>query len=138
ALIDRLGLAESARLMGPHSPIEAEFAKASLVAVASDAESFGMTIVEAMRCGVPVVSTNCPLGPAEIIQDGVTGRLVPTGDKDALAAALLDLIADAPARRAMGTAALESAEAYDPEPIALRYERLFEDLAASRLSRGWE
>ncbi|MFK4267305.1 glycosyltransferase family 4 protein [Streptomyces milbemycinicus] len=138
ALIDRLGLAESARLMGPHSPIEAEFAKASLVAVASDAESFGMTIVEAMRCGVPVVSTNCPLGPAEIIQDGVTGRLVPTGDKDTLAAALLDLIADAPARRAMGTAALESTEAYDPEPIALRYERLFEDLAASRLSRGWE
>ena len=57
--------------MGPHSPIEDEFAKASIVAVASDAESFGMTIVEAMRCGVPVVSTDCPLGPAEIIEDGV-------------------------------------------------------------------
>ncbi|MEU7543118.1 glycosyltransferase [Streptomyces sparsogenes] len=137
ALIDRLGLSESARLMGPHPSIEAEFAKASLVAVASDAESFGMTIVEAMRCGVPVVSTDCPLGPAEIIEEGVTGRLVPTGDKDALAAALLDLVEDAPARRAMGAAALEAARAYDPEPIALRYERLFEDLAASRLRRAW-
>ena len=79
-LIEELGLTASAELMGPHSPIEAEFAKASIVVVASDAESFGMTLVEAMRCGVPVVSTDCPLGPAEIIADGVDGRLIPVGD----------------------------------------------------------
>ncbi|NIY70336.1 glycosyltransferase family 4 protein [Streptomyces malaysiensis] len=136
--IERLGLSGSAELMGSYSPIEAEFAKASLVAVASDAESFGMTIVEAMRCGVPVVSTDCPLGPAEIIRDGVTGRLVPTGDKHALASALMELMADAPARRAMGAAALEGSRIYDPAPIARRYDQLFEELRASRLARGWE
>ncbi|MET7761444.1 glycosyltransferase family 4 protein [Streptomyces sp. NPDC005393] len=136
--IERLGLSGSAALMGSYSPIEEEFAKASLVAVASDAESFGMTIVEAMRCGVPVVSTDCPLGPGEIIQDGVTGRLVPTGDKQALATALLELIDDEPGRRAMGAAALESARTYDPAPIAWRYERLFEELASSRQARAWE
>ncbi|MBI0299824.1 glycosyltransferase family 4 protein [Streptomyces sp. PRKS01-29] len=136
--IERLGLSGSAELMGSRSPIEAEFAKASLVAVASDAESFGMTIVEAMRCGVPVVSTDCPLGPAEIIRDGVTGRLVPTGDKHALASALMELMGDAPARRAMGAAALESSRAYDPEPIARRYDQLFEELRASRFARTWE
>ncbi|MET7935645.1 glycosyltransferase family 4 protein [Streptomyces sp. NPDC005322] len=136
--IDRLGLSGSAQLMGSCSAIEEEFAKASVVAVASDAESFGMTIVEAMRCGVPVVSTDCPLGPREIIQDGVTGRLVPTGDKQALAGALQDLIDDEPGRRAMGAAALESARTYDPAPIAERYERLFEELMSSRSARSWE
>ncbi|GAA2355458.1 glycosyltransferase family 4 protein [Streptomyces violaceusniger] len=136
--IERLGLSGSAELMGSRSPIEAEFAKASLVAVASDAESFGMTIVEAMRCGVPVVSTDCPLGPAEIIKDGVTGRLVPTGDKHALASALMELMGDAPARRAMGAAVLESSRVYDPEPIARRYDQLFEELRASRYARLWE
>ncbi|MGW7689917.1 glycosyltransferase family 4 protein [Streptomyces asiaticus] len=136
--IERLGLSGSAELMGPRSPIEAEFAKASLVAVASDAESFGMTIVEAMRCGVPVVSTDCPLGPAEIIKDGVTGRLVPTGDKHALASALMELMGDAPARRAMGAAALESSRIYDPELIARRYDQLFEELRGSRFARLWE
>lgn len=136
--IERLGLSGSAELMGSYSPIEEEFAKASLVAVASDAESFGMTIVEAMRCGVPVVSTDCPLGPAEIIKDGVTGRLVPTGDAQALASALMDLMADAPARQAMAAAALESSRAYDPAPLALRYDQLFEELRASRFARFWE
>ncbi|MEU1945359.1 hypothetical protein ABZ554_23760, partial [Streptomyces sp. NPDC020125] len=79
-----------------------------------------------------------PLGHAEIIEDGVTGRLVPTGDKQALASALMELMADAPARRAMAAAALESSRAYDPAPLAQRYEQLFEELRASRSARFWE
>ncbi|WP_445401962.1 glycosyltransferase family 4 protein [Streptomyces sp. LE64] len=136
--IDRLALADRAALMGPRSPIEPEFAKASLLVSASDAESFGMTLVEAMRCGVPVVSTDCPLGPAEIVRDGVDGRLVPMGDGDALAAAMLELIDDDAARRAMGAAAREGARRYDPAPIVDRYERLFAELGASRRRRGWQ
>ncbi|WP_030412418.1 glycosyltransferase family 4 protein [Streptomyces sp. NRRL S-1448] len=135
-LIDGLGLTERAELTGPRSPIEAEFAKASIVASASDAESFGMTLVEAMRCGVPVVSTNCPLGPAEIINDGTDGLLVPPGDGRALAAGLLDLIEDPVRRRTMAEAARESARRYDPEPIAERYELLFQELRATRTRRA--
>ncbi|MFI6344783.1 glycosyltransferase family 4 protein [Streptomyces sp. NPDC050560] len=133
ALIDSLGLGGRAELMGPHSPIEPEFARASIVVSASDAESFGMTLVEGMRCGVPVVSTNCPLGPAEIITDGVDGRLVPVGDAAALAQALTGLVEDAPLRRAMGRAALESARRFDPGPVVARYELLFPELRAGRL-----
>jgi glycosyltransferase involved in cell wall biosynthesis len=134
-LIDRLDLGGRAVLMGVAAPIEAEFAKASVVASASDAESFGMTLVEAMLCGVPVVSTDCPLGPAEIIQDGVDGLLVPMGDRQALTDALLGLIADEPARRRMGNAAHRSARRYDPARIVHDYEALFDDLAASRQPR---
>ncbi|MEU7576035.1 glycosyltransferase family 4 protein [Streptomyces sp. NPDC041068] len=136
-MIDGLGLGEHVRLMGVRSPIEAEFAKASLVASASDAESFGMTLVEAMRCGVPVVSTDCPLGPAEIIRDGHDGRLVPRGDGHALAKALVELIEDAPLRRKMGAAARESAHRYDPDPIVRRHEDLFAELGATRRTRAW-
>ncbi|MGH3381928.1 MAG: glycosyltransferase family 4 protein [Actinoallomurus sp.] len=135
-LIDDRGLGEQVALMGARSPIEAEFAKASLVVSASDAESFGMTLVEAMRCGVPVVSTDCPLGPAEIIEHGKDGLLVPVGDSRALATALLDLIGDGPARRRMGEAARASSRRFDPGPIAGTYQELFAELDATRRSRG--
>ncbi|MGW7695668.1 glycosyltransferase family 4 protein [Streptomyces asiaticus] len=137
-LIEEQGLGGRAALMGAVSPIEAEFAKASIVASASDAESFGMTLVEAMRCGIPVVATDCPLGPAEIINDGVDGRLVPMGDRQALAAALGDLIADEPGRRRMGEAARAAARRFDPAHVAHAYEELFGDLAATRSSRAWQ
>ncbi|GAA3184238.1 MULTISPECIES: glycosyltransferase family 4 protein [Streptomyces] len=137
-LIEEQGLRGRAELMGPVSPIEGEFVKASIVASASDAESFGMTLVEAMRCGTPVVSTDCPLGPAEIITDGVDGRLTPVGDKAALAAALGELIADEAARRTMGRAAARTAaERYDPAQVARAYEELFTALAGTRRSRAW-
>ncbi|WP_051095075.1 glycosyltransferase family 4 protein [Streptomyces sp. LaPpAH-108] len=137
-LIEQHGLGGRARLMGFHAPIEKEFAAASVVAVASEAESFGMTIVEAMRCGVPVVSTDCPLGPGEIITDGVDGRLVPVGDRDALAAALLELVENPDLRRRMGAAALRSAEQYEPAVVAGAYEALFDELNVTRRPRARE
>lgn len=136
-LIDGLGLAGHARLMGPRTPIEAEFARSAMVVSASDAESFGMTLVEAMRCGVPVISTDCPLGPAEIITEGVDGRLTPVGDARSLAEAMLDLITDDPLRQAMGEAALRSSHRYDADPIVDRYEALFTELRATRVRRAW-
>ncbi|MFJ9173958.1 glycosyltransferase family 4 protein [Streptomyces sp. NPDC102360] len=138
ALVDGLGLTGRARLMGAVSPIEPELAKASIVVSASDAESFGMTLVEGMRCGVPAVSTDAPLGPAEIITDGVDGRLVPVGDMRALAEALIDLIRDAAVRKEMGAAAYASAHRFDLEPIVARYDALFEELDASRRRRAWQ
>lgn len=135
-LVDELGLRERVLLMGSVDPMEAEWPKSSIAAVTSERESFGMTIVEAMRCGVPVVATDCPHGPAEIIDDGTDGRLVPLGDTGAFAKALLGLIDDDALRRRMGRAARISAARFDPAPIAERHERLFAELAARGARSG--
>ncbi|MFF3818654.1 glycosyltransferase family 4 protein [Streptomyces bluensis] len=129
-LIDRLGLYNHVYLMGPANPIEPEWAKGSIAAVTSSMESFGMTIVEAMRCGLPVVSTNCPHGPGEIIDNGVDGRLVESGNVQAIARGLLELINDDALRQQMAHAALKDSERFDPSRIAERHESLFSGLLA--------
>jgi glycosyltransferase involved in cell wall biosynthesis len=138
-LVLDLGLHNNVLMPGPYTPIETEWAKAAIAAVPSDREPFGMTLVEAMRCGVPVVSTNAPYGPAEILADEVDGILTPVGDADAMGEALLRVVADDDKRRAMAEAALKNSERYDPDPIAERYERLIAELAERKANRraGW-
>ncbi|SDP64265.1 Glycosyltransferase involved in cell wall bisynthesis [Streptomyces sp. cf386] len=131
-LIHRLGLYDNVFLMGAAAPMEAEWVKGSIGAAASNFEPFGMTIVEAMRCGLPVVSTDCPYGPGEIIKDGVDGRLVPVGDRDALGAALLDLVRDDERRRQMGRTAMANARRFAPLPIVDHAERLIDEALSAR------
>ncbi|MFB8771535.1 glycosyltransferase family 4 protein [Streptomyces broussonetiae] len=133
-LIQRLGLSDNVFLMGAAAPMEAEWVKGSIGAAASNFEPFGMTIVEAMRCGLPVVSTDCPHGPGEIIDDGADGRLVPVGDRDAMGAALLDLVRDDEARRSMGRTAIRNARRFAPAPVVAHAERLIEAATAARAS----
>ncbi|MBH1935912.1 glycosyltransferase [Streptomyces sp. AV19] len=134
ARIEKLGLYERVTLMGARSPIETEWSKGAVAAVASDAESFGMTIVEAMHAGLPVIATDCPYGPREILSDGTDGVLVPLSSSDeaanveAYAEALLKLTGDAGQRARLGAAARGAAKRYEPDAIARRYERLFEEL----------
>ncbi|MFJ4848069.1 glycosyltransferase family 4 protein [Streptomyces sp. NPDC088733] len=131
-LVEKLELGGTVRLMGPVSPMEPEMAKASILAVSSTLESFGMTIVEAMRVGLPVVSTDCPLGPGEIVEHGVDGLLVPPRDIDAMASALLRLINDEEMRKRMGRAALLKGARYDPGRVAEVYIGLFQELLDRR------
>ncbi|MFJ6636915.1 glycosyltransferase [Streptomyces sp. NPDC091376] len=128
ARIDHHALHDHVTLMGTHTPMDAEWAKGSLAAVSSRSESFGMSIVEAMRCRLPVISTNCPLGPAEIIHDGTDGLLVPVNNPNAMTHALLSVINDGQRRRQMARAARENAQRFDPLRISARYEELFTEL----------
>ncbi|MDJ1137611.1 glycosyltransferase family 4 protein [Streptomyces iconiensis] len=137
ATVNELGLYDRAFLMGARSPIDTEWAKGAIAAVSSDGESFGMTLVEAMHCGVPVVSTDCRYGPGEIIANGKDGLLSPIGDTEdftvrAYADALLQLIEDPALRHRMSEAALRKAARYAPDRIAGEYERLVENLRAER------
>ncbi|RLV04574.1 glycosyl transferase [Streptomyces griseocarneus] len=127
-LIDNLGLKDHVFLNDHADALESEFAKASIAVSASDRESFGMTIVEAMRCGLPVVATDCPLGPREIITHGVDGRLVRPGRAQDLATALCDLIGDDALRRRMGEAAWHNSARYAPNHIAEQHLDLYRDL----------
>ncbi|MET8033123.1 glycosyltransferase family 4 protein [Streptomyces sp. NPDC005345] len=138
-IITDLGLVNNVFLMGAVPHMEGEWVKASIGAASSSFEAFGMTIVEAMRNGLSVVSTDCPHGPGEIIRDGVDGRLVPVGDPKALGAALLELVNDDERRRRMGQAARENSRRFAPEPVVEQAERFFtEVLAAKREGRPAE
>ncbi|MEU4062936.1 glycosyltransferase family 4 protein [Streptomyces wedmorensis] len=133
--IKERGLGEQVFLMGSVTPMEPEWAKGSIAAVTSQRESFGMTIVEAMRCGLPVVSTDCPNGPREIIEDGVDGRLVPVDDVTAFARALRGLVEDDELRAKTARAALAASERFDPGRIAARHEALWTELVERGASR---
>lgn len=131
-LITDLGLWNNVFLMGAATPMEAEWVKGSIAVAASDFEPFGMTIVEAMRCGLPVVSTDCAYGPGEIIEDGVDGKLVPVGDREAFGAALLELVQDDERRGRCARAALRNARRFAPGPVVEQAERLLADAVAAR------
>ena len=84
----RLKVSARVNFAGFHVDPNPFYASADLFALSSDYEGFGNVIVEALAHGVPVVSTDCPSGPSEILEQGRYGRLVPVGDVDALACAI--------------------------------------------------
>jgi len=86
--IQRLGIGMDVQLPGFVDNPYAWMARSAVFAFSSRWEGFGNALVEAMACGTPVVSTDCPDGPREILADGRYGRLVPVGDAEALADAI--------------------------------------------------
>ncbi|WP_283139806.1 glycosyltransferase [Rhizohabitans arisaemae] len=122
--------------MGTTADIEGEFAKASVVAVTSRRESGAMSIIEALGCGVPVVSFAGLRGVEEIVESEWNGILVPEGEDDgqAFANALLGLIDDDEQRKKMGVYALETSVRYGSQVIGAFWEELIGELGAGRRS----
>jgi glycosyltransferase involved in cell wall biosynthesis len=131
-LIHRLHLYNHVFLMGGTTGLEQELPKGAMFVLSSRAEGFGMVLIEAMAHGLPVVSFDCPNGPAEIISHERDGLLVPPGDLTGLAAAIQRLITDTGLRDALGTVALASAQRYDMSRIRPRWEHLFTELLTAR------
>lgn len=105
ALASDLGIADRVIFAGFHTDPSPFYATANLFALSSDYEGLPTVLIEALSFGLPVVSTDCPSGPAEILQGGRFGRLVPVGDAPALARAMeegltADVDRDAMRRRA--------------------------------------
>jgi glycosyltransferase involved in cell wall biosynthesis len=131
SLLQSLGLEPFVHLLGFQSNPYAYIKRADLFVLSSDYEGFANVIVEALAVGTPVVATDCPYGPAEILADGQYGRLVPPGDEQALAEAILSLLRDPAARHRLSAAGLARAEAFSVERLVPIYERLFAEVLAS-------
>ena len=126
--VRRLGLADRVIVREKVHAIEEYLQIADIGLYTSDAESFCLSILEAMCFGCPSVSTRVG-GIPEVVEDNQTGLLVPAGDVDALAAALQTLIDDEPQRLALGRAGRARArDRFSAEVIVPRYEALYRRL----------
>lgn len=117
-----LGLAERVQFPGRVRDAEQWMARAGLVVQPSRFEGFPNAVLEAMAMGAPVISADCPAGPADIIEDGRNGCLVPVEDPDALARAMKRLLADAPLRERLGNEAMSVRERFRQEPIMEKWQ----------------
>jgi glycosyltransferase involved in cell wall biosynthesis len=101
ALAGELGIEDAVTMPGFRGNVAAWLSGAAALALSSTYEGFGCVIVEAMAVGCPVVSTDCPYGPREILADGRYGRLVEPNDDQGLALALEETLAERADRRAL-------------------------------------
>lgn len=105
-MVHALGLGGAVQMPGFAANPYAYMARAGALALSSTWEGLPTVIAEALACGCPVVATDCRSGPRELLDDGAWGRLVPVGDADALAQALLETLAAPRSRHELVTGAL--------------------------------
>ena len=127
-LTGELGVAEQVRFLGfvEHQDMPERYRQADLFVLPSRRESFGLVLAEAMACGLPVVATTAGAIP-EVVEDGVTGLLVPSDDAEAFAAAVVSLLSDPERMKAMGTAGARRVS-----------EHFTWDRVAERVTEGYE
>jgi glycosyltransferase involved in cell wall biosynthesis len=99
--------------------------KAQLLAISSRYEGFGVVAVEALACGTPVVATDCPGGPSDILNEGEFGELVDVGDPGGLADAMARTLENPPDPNRL----MERAQHYRVDKVADRYAEVIERAA---------
>ena len=113
-------------LNGPTSNIQQEYINSSIFVFSSRFEGFGMVLVEAMACGLPVVSFDCPCGPKDIVKDGKDGILVEKGNIDLLGSSLSILMNDESLRQSMSKEGLNNVQRFRIDKIAECWQMLFD------------
>ena len=113
-------------LYGPTTDIQQEYVNSSLFAFSSRFEGFGMVLVEAMACGLPVVSFDCPCGPKDIIKDGKNGFLVDNENVEEMAKSMCRLICDDSLRQSISQIARKSIMRFGISQIGEQWKKLFE------------
>lgn len=119
------GLEERVLMPGRLGNVSEWYARADLFVLSSRYEGFPNVLAEAMAAGLPVVSSNCPTGPSDLVHNGVDGILVPVGDTDALAEALDLLMRNALLRQSLGATGRQIGSRLDLGRIAACWESLF-------------
>lgn len=127
-MIDERRLQDCVRLNGPTKNIGKEYADSSMIVMSSHYEGFPMVMIEAMACGLPAVCFDFKCGPRDIIRQGENGLIVPDGDIDGLAEAMVGLMKDEELRRKMGENAKRVVETYSEERVMGLWVDLFEEI----------
>lgn len=127
-LIDQKGLTKQIVFCGPTSQIQEKYLESSFLILPSRSEGFGMVLIEAMACGLPCISFDCPCGPRDIIEDGKNGYLVEPEQVNLLVVAINKIIEDPDLLHQMGEYARKSIHAYEIEVIASLWHELFSQL----------
>ncbi len=121
-----LGIEHEVRFLGRIDAVAPLLAAADLFVLPSDRESFGLSALEALACGVPSLAYNAG-GIREVVKDGETGALCAVGDLDAMAAFALEILTDGKRWRAMSAAAAADARArFSLDDIVAKYEALYQ------------
>jgi GalNAc-alpha-(1->4)-GalNAc-alpha-(1->3)-diNAcBac-PP-undecaprenol alpha-1,4-N-acetyl-D-galactosaminyltransferase len=121
-LRDELMLTDRVELVGQIADVATWMARAALIVQPSRFEGFPNVVLEGMGMGAAVISADCPSGPADLIEDGVNGRLVPTENVDALTGAMAELMSQEDMRERLGREALKVRERYHQDLIMVRWE----------------
>jgi glycosyltransferase involved in cell wall biosynthesis len=132
ALAIELGVGERVHFTGYRNNPHAVVAGASALVLSSRYEGMPMVLLEALALGKPVISTDCPTGPREILDDGKFGLLVPIGNVDAMAQAMSRLLLDNALRDGFISTALDRARDYGLEASNARFAACLERLLAGR------
>jgi glycosyltransferase involved in cell wall biosynthesis len=128
-MMSQLGIdRERCKLNGKTANIQSEYVRSSLAVCSSRFEGFGLSIIEAMACGLPVVSFDCPWGPRSIISNGNDGILVENGNVDELTKAMIILMKDKEKRLEMANCAVQNVKRFAMAKIAMLWVSLFDSL----------
>lgn len=119
---------ERCQMHGATTDVAKELTASAVCVCSSRFEGFGMAIIEAMACGVPVVSFDCPWGPRSIIAHNEDGLLVENGNAEALATALTELTGDTERLLRMGRQARENVKRYSLDAVAEQWRQLFDNV----------
>ena len=131
-MVNNLGLSDSLKLNGPVSHIREKYLESSIFVLSSRFEGLPLVLMEAMSCGLAVVSFTCPCGPKDIIHHGEDGILCENRNIEALAAGICRLIEDEQLRKDMGQKAAQSIQRYSLDNIMHQWDNLLQKICNTR------
>lgn len=130
--IGNLNLQNFVSLCSTKQNIMDEYTSSSVMVVSSRWEGFPMVIVEAQNCGLPVVSFDCPYGPADIVKNDETGFIVPLYDTESLAQKIVELALDENKRKVFGRRAKELSQRFSTENVARMWKDVLEKICCHK------
>lgn len=127
-LSKRLEISEDVDFIGFQKNPFAFISYSDVFILSSHWETFGIVLIEAMACGIPVISTRCPYGPEEIIIDRVNGLLVPVGNIKIMSEAISRLLDDRELRDYLAEGGMKRAKDFGVEKMVKEYEKCFSEV----------